>query len=108
MLLRLIILDQRFPALAIAARLIVRDLHDREPAGGAFRFAEDAVHFFEGAVGGFRVEEVGYWDDEGVAVGFRKLGAVGGWRGELDRGRRGRWGGREEKGRLAYMTAKMM
>ena len=31
-------------------------------------FAEDAVHFFEGAVGGFGVEEVGYGDYEGVAA----------------------------------------
>lgn len=67
MFLGLIILDQQLPTLPIAARLIVRDLHDREPACCAFGFAEDAVHFFEGAVGGFRVEEVGYGDYEGVA-----------------------------------------
>lgn len=32
-------------------------------------FAEDAVHFLEGAVGGFGVEEVDAGDHEGVAVG---------------------------------------
>ncbi len=66
MLLRLLILNQQFPFLPIPSRLLPRDLDDRE-VGVAF--AEDAVHFLEGAVGGFGVEEVDAGDHEGVAVG---------------------------------------
>jgi hypothetical protein len=41
-------------------------LDDVEDAGC---LAEDAVHFFEGAVGGLGVEEVDDREDEGVAIG---------------------------------------
>ena len=68
MLLGLIIRNQQFPVLAIAPGLIVGDLDNAEVACGTVGFAEDAVHFFERAVRGLRVEEVGYRDDKGVAA----------------------------------------
>ena len=51
--------------LIISSWLIARDFYDGEIA---VAFAEDGVHFFQGAVGGFGVEEVYDWDHEGVAV----------------------------------------
>ena len=69
MFLGLIVRDQQLAVLAVAARLVVRDLDDGEPARGTVCFAEDGVHFFEGAVGGFGVEEVGYGNDEGITTG---------------------------------------
>ena len=65
MLLRLLVIDEQLSLLAIPSRFIAGDFHDGE-VGAAF--AEDAVHFFQGAVCGFRVEEVDNWEYEGVAV----------------------------------------
>ena len=66
MLLRFLVVDEELSLLAIAPRLITGDFHEGE-VGVAF--AEDGVHFFQGAVCGFRVEEVDDWEDEGVAAG---------------------------------------
>jgi hypothetical protein len=77
MLLRLLIINQRIPTLIISMRHLARYLDHIEAAfdgtpdtrgglGGFVCFDEDAVHFFEGAVGRFRVEEVDDGEDEGV------------------------------------------
>lgn len=50
--------------LAVHVWFVAGGADEIEDAGG---FAEDAVHFFEGAAGGFGVEEVGDGEDEGVA-----------------------------------------
>ena len=68
MFLRLFVIDEQFSLLTIPSRLIARDF-DKGEVGAAF--AEDGVHFFQGAVGGFGVEEVDDGEDEGVAVGVR-------------------------------------
>lgn len=39
-------------------------------------FGEDGVHLFEGAVGGFGVEEVDYGDYEGIDYGEDYVGFV--------------------------------
>lgn len=49
---------------AVHVRFLLGGAYEREDAGG---FAEDAVHFFEGAAGGFWIEEEDYGEDEGVA-----------------------------------------
>jgi hypothetical protein len=46
-------------------RFLLGSLDDVEDAGC---FAEDAVHFFEGAVSRLGVEEVDDGEDEGVAI----------------------------------------
>ena len=66
MLVRLFVVDEQFALFAVASRLVAGDCDDGE-VGVAF--AEDAVHFFQGAVGGFGVEDVDDGEDEGVAVG---------------------------------------
>jgi hypothetical protein len=77
MLLRLLIINQRIPTLIVPMRHLARYLDHIETAfdgapdtrgglGGFVCFDEDAVHFFEGAVGCFGVEEVDYGEDEGV------------------------------------------
>ncbi len=66
MLLGLLIVDQQFSFFAETSWLIAGDFDGGE-VGVAF--AKDAIHFFEGAVGGFWVEEVDDGEDEGVAVG---------------------------------------
>ena len=65
MLLCFFVVDEQFPLGAIPSRLVAGDLHNGE-IGAAF--AEDGVHLFEGAVGGFGVEEVDDWDYKSVAV----------------------------------------
>lgn len=65
MLLRLFIINKQFTFLPIPSRLIAGDFHKAE-VGAAF--AEDAVHFFQGAVGGFGIEDVDDGEYEGVAV----------------------------------------
>ena len=64
MLLRLLIIDEQLPLLAVPSWLIAGDFYDGK-VGAAF--AEDAVHFFQGAVCGFRIEEVDDWEYEGIA-----------------------------------------
>lgn len=66
MLLPLFVIDERFSLLAVPSRLLAGCLHQGE-VGAAV--AEDGVHFFQGAVCGFGVEEVDDGDYEGVAVG---------------------------------------
>ncbi len=66
MLVRLVVVDEQFALFAVASRFLAGDCDDGE-VGVAF--AEDAVHFFQGAVGGFGVEDVDDGEDEGVAVG---------------------------------------
>lgn len=56
---------QELAVSAVHVRFFLGRAHEGEDAGG---FAEDAVHFFEGAAGGFGVEEEDYGEDEGVAV----------------------------------------
>lgn len=58
--------DQKFSVTAVAAGFIPRDADDREDG---VALAEDGVHLFQRTVLGFWVEEVDYWDDEGVAEG---------------------------------------
>lgn len=65
MLLRLLVVDEQFTVLAIPTGFFLGDSHNREDG---MRLVEDRVHFFEGSVGGFGVEEVDHGDDEGVAV----------------------------------------
>ena len=65
MLLRLLVINKKLAALAIASWLIAGDLDDGE-VGVAF--AEDRIHFFQGAAGRFGVEEVDYREDESVTV----------------------------------------
>ena len=65
MLLRLLVVDKKLALLAIPSRFIAGDFHDGE-VGAAF--VEDAVHFFQGAVCGFGVEEVDGGEYESVAV----------------------------------------
>lgn len=84
MLLRLLVINQQLSTLPIAPRLIARDLDNREVR---VAFAEDAVHFFERAVGCFGVEEVDGRDHEGVAGGW----SVRGWlEGNVGEGMRGK------------------
>jgi hypothetical protein len=77
MLLRLLIINQCIPILIISIRHLPCNPDDIETAfycapdtgtglGGLVRFDEDHVHFFEGAVGCFWVEEVDYGEDEGI------------------------------------------
>ena len=65
MLLRLLVVDEQFSLLAIPSWFITGDFHDGE-VGVAF--AEDAIHLFQRAVCGFRVEEVNDWEYEGIAA----------------------------------------
>ena len=65
MLFRILVINKRLAMLIISSWLIARDFYDGEIA---VALAEDGVHFFQGAVGGFGVEEVYDWDHEGVAV----------------------------------------
>lgn len=50
--------------LAVHVWFVAGGADEVEDAGG---FAEDAVHFFEGAAGGFGIEEVGDGEDECIA-----------------------------------------
>ena len=72
MLLRLLVIDEKLSLLTIPSRFIAGDFHDGE-VGAAF--VEDAVHFFQGAVCGFGVEEVDGGEYEGVA----EQGQVSNW-----------------------------
>ena len=56
---------QELAVSAVHVRFLLGGAHESEDAGG---FAEDAVHFFKGAAGGFGVEEEDYGEDEGVAI----------------------------------------
>lgn len=55
---------QQLALSAVHVRFFLGGAHKVEDAGG---FAEDAVHFFEGAAGGFGVEEVDDGEDGSVA-----------------------------------------
>ena len=48
MLLGLVVRDQQAAILAVAVRFVVRDFDDRDPAAGAVRFVEYAVHLLKG------------------------------------------------------------
>lgn len=74
MLVRVLVVDQQLPFLTVPPRLVAGDLHQGE-VGAAF--AEDGVHLFEGAVGGFGVEEVDDGEYEGIAVVKEKRSALG-------------------------------
>ena len=62
---RILVLDEQLSILAVAVRLFLRNLDNREDG---VAFGENGIHLFEGAIRGFRVEEVDGWDDEGIAV----------------------------------------
>lgn len=64
-LLGLVVVDQDFTVLTIAARVVASNLHDAEDGVG---LAEDGVHFLQRPVGSLGVEEVTHWCNEGVAV----------------------------------------
>lgn len=64
MFLRLLIPNKQLTTLAVTLGLLLRDPHDRKDA---VAFPEDGIHFFQGAVGGFGVEEPDAGDDEGVS-----------------------------------------
>jgi hypothetical protein len=54
--------------LSIAQRLVRGGLHNAEPTTpSSLCFAENDIDLFEGTVGGFGVEEVDDWENEGVA-----------------------------------------
>lgn len=89
MLLRLIIINQQLSILPKPLGFISSDFDGGE-VGVAF--AKNGIHFFEGAIGGFGVEEVDDWEDECVSVGEMVISMEGD-------------GGIEEG---TYMTAKMM
>lgn len=77
---RLIVRDDQMAVLVVAVRLALGDGDAVEPVCG---LEEDCVHFFEGAQARLREEEVGEWEDEGVAVGGRGGGDVSSlWFGE--------------------------
>ena len=81
MLLRLLITNQQLPIPPIPSRFLPRNFHDLNPRPKPVsvcrgRFAEDGVHFFEGAVGGFGVEEVDDGEDEGVDYGEDDVGFI--------------------------------
>ena len=61
----ILVLDKHLTILTISMRFFLCDLDDCEDG---IAFGEDGVHLFEGAVGGFRVEEVDDWEDEGVTI----------------------------------------
>jgi len=65
MLLRLIVINENFAVLPESSWLLLGDADDAEDG---LAFVEDGVHFFEGAVGSFRVEEVYDGENECVAV----------------------------------------
>ena len=67
MLICLRVVDEQLSILAIPAGLLARN-SDNGPDG--FGLVEDCVHFFEGAVGCFGVEEVDDGEDEGVAIDY--------------------------------------
>lgn len=77
MFLRILIINKQLTILAIPSRLVPCNSHDVEPAGqSAFGLAEDVVDFLEGAVGGFRVEEVDDGENESVYYGEDYVGFV--------------------------------
>lgn len=71
--LRIIVTDKQLAILSVTSGHLVGDLDDVEDA---CCFVEDFVHFFEGAVGGFWVEEVDAGDDEGVDYSEDDVGLV--------------------------------
>lgn len=75
MFLCLLVIDQQLAFAAEAARLLMRDAHDREPR---VAFAENRVHLLEAAAGRFRVEKIDDGDDKGVSV-LREGGEEGQW-----------------------------
>ena len=64
MFLRIFVIDDGIAELVVAAGFFAGDANDGKDG---FGFAENRVHFFEGTVGGFGVEEVDDGEDEGVA-----------------------------------------
>ena len=69
-LVRLLVVDEQLAVLAVAARLVARDLDDGEDG---VALVEDGVHFLERAVGGFGVEEVDDRVDGSVTGGKKGL-----------------------------------
>lgn len=67
MFVRLRVVDKQLSILAVATGLFARN-PDNGPDG--FGLVEDCVHFFEGAVGCFGVEEIDDWEDEGIAINY--------------------------------------
>jgi hypothetical protein len=72
-LLTLIVVDEDLTVLTVAAGFLFRGLDDGEDVAGLL---EDGVHFLEGAVGGFGVEEVDHGDYEGVSGRYLLVFAV--------------------------------
>lgn len=59
------IVDEQLSILAVASRLVACNPHQR-PDG--FGLVEDCVHFFQGAIRCFGVEEVDDGEDKGVTI----------------------------------------
>lgn len=62
-LLRLFIADKQLTVLPVPMGLVAGRGDDVEGVG---RVMEDLVHLFQGAIGGFREEEIDRWDHEEV------------------------------------------
>lgn len=62
-LLSVLVVDEEFAMLAVAVGLVAGDGDDVEDTS---RLVEDGVHFFEGSVGGFGIEEVDDGEDKCV------------------------------------------
>lgn len=79
MLLGVLIVDEKLAVLAVAMGLVAGD---RDQVEDAVRLVEDRVHLFQGAVGGFGVEEVDDGEDDCIA-GSGLDGRQGKSRGDL-------------------------
>ena len=66
MFLALLIVDENFTVLAVAARFVLGGPDNGEDI---LCLLEDVVHLLERAVSRLRVKEVDDWEDEGIAVG---------------------------------------
>ena len=73
MLVCLGVVDEQLAILAVAAWFLARN-PDNGPDG--FGLVEDCVHFFERAVGCFRVEEVDDGEDEGVTFFHKNVSGL--------------------------------
>jgi hypothetical protein len=68
MFLSRLVINKQLSMLSIAKRLVLGGLDNAEPATpAALGLLEYVVDFFQGAVGGLRVAEVDYGNDECVA-----------------------------------------
>jgi hypothetical protein len=65
MLFTLLIINENFPVLAIAARFMLGSPDDCEDV---LCLLEDRVHFLKGAVSGLWIEEVDYRKDERITM----------------------------------------